>query len=101
MKVNSEKILMILCCIFALYGLFILVRKIVNRSEKNKDGKWSYYIEPFYYENLYGGRGTGVVNQNAGSLSSERGSLASRINITDQIRATAASIAAQSGGGRR
>ena len=39
----------VLCSILAIYGIIILIRKIMNRSEKNKEGKWSYYIEPYAF----------------------------------------------------
>ncbi len=47
MKFNMKMLLKIICCIFAIYGILILVRKIANREDKNKEKKWSYYVEPF------------------------------------------------------
>ncbi len=50
MKFNAKSIGMILCYILAIYGLIILIRKIMNRSEKNKEKSWSYYVEPYRYD---------------------------------------------------
>ncbi len=44
---NTKSVMCVLCSILAIYGIIILIRKIMNRSEKNKEGKWSYYIEPY------------------------------------------------------
>jgi hypothetical protein len=49
MKYNAKSIGIILCYILAIYGLIILIRKILNREEKNKSKTWSYYVEPYRY----------------------------------------------------
>ena len=49
MKYNAKSIGIILCYILAIYGLIILIRKILNRKEKNPKGTWSYYGEPYRY----------------------------------------------------
>jgi hypothetical protein len=53
MKINTQSIIKVLVCIFALYGLILLVRKLWNRKENNKEGKWSYYVsEQYRYMNM-------------------------------------------------
>ncbi len=47
MKYNAKSIGIVLCYILAIYGLIILIRKILNREEKNKSKTWSYYVEPY------------------------------------------------------
>ena len=49
MKMNAKSVMCILCYILAIYGLIILIRKIMSRSEKNKEKRWSYYVEPYRY----------------------------------------------------
>jgi hypothetical protein len=49
MKINAKIIGMALVCLLAIYGVIILIRKIM--SDKNEDIKknkgWKYYIEPY------------------------------------------------------
>ncbi len=47
MKMNAKSVMCVLCYILAIYGIIILIRKIMNRKEKNPEGKWSYYVEPY------------------------------------------------------
>ncbi len=47
---NAKSVMCILCYILAIYGLIILIRKIMSRSEKNKEKSWSYYVEPYAFE---------------------------------------------------
>jgi hypothetical protein len=49
MKFDAKSIMCVLCYILAIYGLIILIRKIMSRSEKNKEKSWSYYVEPYEY----------------------------------------------------
>ena len=48
MKINTKLIIKVLVCIFALYGLIILVRKLWNRNENNAKGNWNYYVSEQY-----------------------------------------------------
>lgn len=55
MNKNLNKFLYIICTIFAIYGLIILIRKIVLPSnsirKSKKDLGYSFYIEPYiFYE---------------------------------------------------
>ncbi len=49
MKYDGKTLLSILCCLLAVYGVIILVRKVLNRKEKNTKSTWSYYVEPYRY----------------------------------------------------
>jgi len=48
MKMDTKSIIKVLVCVFALYGLILLVRKLWNRNENNTDGKGSYYLSEQY-----------------------------------------------------
>lgn len=53
MKINTQSIIKVLVCVFALYGLILLVRKLWNRNENNASGDWKYYVsEQYRYMNI-------------------------------------------------
>ncbi len=50
---DTTLIIKVLVCVFALYGLILLVRKLWNRNENNKSGELKYYVsEQYRYMNF-------------------------------------------------
>ena len=48
MKINAKTIGMALVCLLAIYGVIILIRKIMSdKTEDQKSKGWKYYIEPY------------------------------------------------------
>ena len=60
MKMNAKMIGYMLVCILALYGVIILIRKIMHdKTEDQKNMGLKYYVEPYsWWDKIKQGAGT-------------------------------------------